>query len=155
MDARIDTGHSQESQFVTFRVAGESYGLEITRIREIRRWAPVTPLPHSPADVLGVMNLRGAVIPIFDLSVRFGFGPTRLHERNVVIVTAVEEQVTGLLVEAVSEILSIPVRDIQKTPGMKSEAARQSIMGVVAMGEDMIRLVDLGAVIDAGPDAVP
>ena len=72
--------HAQQSEFVSFTVAGQAFCLKITQIREIRRWAPVTILPHAPMDVLGVMNLRGAVIPIYDLSARFGLQQTEASE---------------------------------------------------------------------------
>ncbi len=137
-------------EFITFSAGGQNYCLEITQIREIRRWTPVTALPHTPADVLGVMNLRGAVIPIFDLSARFGLGATPANERNVVIVAAVEGATMGLLVESVSEILSVDKSAIQETPDIKSEATRNSILGMISVDETMVRVVNLGAVLDTG-----
>lgn len=135
-------------EFITFSAGGQSFCLEITQIREIRRWAPVTLLPHTPEDVLGVMNLRGAVIPIFDLSARFGLGKTQDNERNVVIVAATEGNTIGLLVESVSEILSVEKDAIQETPDVKSEFARDSILGVISVDEAMIRVVNLANVVD-------
>jgi purine-binding chemotaxis protein CheW len=137
-------------EFITFSAGGQSYCLEITQIREIRRWTPVTALPHTPDDVLGVMNLRGAVIPIFDLSARFGLGSTPANERNFVIVAAVEGATIGLLVESVSEILSVDKSAIQETPDIKSEATRNSILGMISVDETMVRVVNLDAVLDAG-----
>lgn len=137
-------------EFITFSAGGQSYCLEITQIREIRRWTPVTALPHTPRDVLGVMNLRGAVIPIFDLAARFGLGATPANERNVVIVAAVEGATIGLLVESVSEILSVDKSAIQETPDIKSEATRNSILGMISVDETMVRVVNLGAVLDTG-----
>lgn len=137
-------------EFITFSAGGQNFCLEITQIREIRRWTPVTALPHTPDDVLGVMNLRGAVIPIFDLSARFGLGATASNERNVVIVAAVEGTTIGLLVESVSEILSVEISAIQETPNIKSEATRNSILGMISVGETMVRVVNLEAVLDAG-----
>lgn len=134
-------------EFVTFSAGGQSYCLEITQIREIRRWTAVTALPHTPDDVLGVMNLRGAVIPIFDLAARFGLGKTPMGERNVVIVAATEGNTIGLLVESVSEILSVETSEIQQTPDIKSEATRHSIQGVISSGDAMIRVVNLFAVV--------
>ncbi|SMX46193.1 chemotaxis protein CheW [Maliponia aquimaris] len=145
-EALVDT----QFEFITFSAGGQSYCLEITQIREIRRWTPVTALPHTPDDVLGVMNLRGAVIPIFDLSARFGLGRTPANERNVVIVAAVEGATIGLLVESVSEILSVEKGAIQETPDIKSEATRNSILGMISVDDAMVRVVNLGAVIDSG-----
>ncbi|WP_058249317.1 chemotaxis protein CheW [Tropicibacter naphthalenivorans] len=143
-EARIDS----QFEFITFSAGGQDYCLEITQIREIRRWTPVTALPHTPTDVLGVMNLRGAVIPIFDLSARFNLGKTPANERNVVIVASVEGTTIGLLVESVSEILSVEKTAIQETPDIKSDATRHSILGMISVDEAMVRVVNLEAVLE-------
>lgn len=140
-------------EFITFSAGGQSYCLEITQIREIRRWTPVTALPHTPDDVLGVMNLRGAVIPIFDLAARFGLGPTPANERNVVIVAAVEGTTIGLLVESVSEILSVEKSAIQETPDIQSEATKHSILGMISVDESMVRVVNIDAVLESSVEA--
>lgn len=140
-------------EFITFSAGGQSFCLEITQIREIRRWTPVTALPHTPDDVLGVMNLRGAVIPIFDLAARFGLGPTPSNERNVVIVAAVDGTTFGLLVESVSEILAVDKAAIQVTPDIKSEVTRNSILGMISVGDGMVRVVNLDAVLSPGRGA--
>ncbi len=145
-EMRADT----QFEFITFSAGGKNYCLEITQIREIRRWTPVTALPHTPKDVLGVMNLRGAVIPIFDLAARFGLGSTPANERNVVIVAAMEGTTIGLLVESVSEILSVEKSAIQETPDIKSEATRHSILGMISVDDTMVRVVNLEAVLESG-----
>ena len=145
-EMRADT----QFEFITFSAGGQDYCLEITQIREIRRWTPVTALPHTPSDVLGVMNLRGAVIPIFDLSARFGLGMTPPNERNVVIVAAVGGTTIGLLVESVSEILSVEKTAIQETPDIKSDATKHSILGMISVDDSMVRVVNLEAVLDVG-----
>ncbi len=145
-----DTRADAMFEFITFSAGGQSFCLEITQIREIRRWTAVTALPHTPDDVLGVMNLRGAVIPIFDLAARFGLGKTPSNERNVVIVAAVAGTTIGLLVESVSEILSVEKSRIQETPDIKSDATRHSILGMISVGESMVRVVNLEAVLETG-----
>jgi len=135
------------AEFVTFFAGGQSFSIDITDVREIRRWSPVTPLPHAPAEVLGVMNLRGSVIPIYDLAARFGLPPTTESTRNVIVVAMHDSQVLGLLVEAVSEILSVARHQIQATPDERSDSARQSVTGVITVGEGMTRVIDLGAVV--------
>ncbi len=138
-----------EVEFVTFNTGGQSFSMDIRQVREIRRWSPVTPLPHAPAEVLGVMNLRGSVIPIFDLSVRFGLGPTPDNPRNVVVIAACDSQTVGLLVESVSEILSVAPDRIQETPDLRNDNSRQSIIGVIPVEDGMTRVIDLGAVIQS------
>ncbi len=142
----LDTNAS-EVEFVTFFTGGQSFSIDIRQVREIRRWSAVTPLPHAPAEVLGVMNLRGSVIPIFDLAVRFGLTKTPDHVRNVVVIAAHESQTVGLLVESVSEILSVERDRIQETPDLRSDNSRQSIIGVIPVDDGMTRIIDLGAVI--------
>ena len=141
-----DTSKSQV-EFVTFSAGEQSFSIEITQVREIRRWSPVTALPHVPQEVLGVMNLRGSVIPIYDLAARFGLGQTPENPRNVIVVAMHGGQTVGLLVEAVSEILSVPRDQIQETPDIRSEMARQSITGVIPIESGMTRVIDLGAVL--------
>lgn len=146
-----DTVSQSDAEFVTFQAGGQSFSLDITHVREIRRWTAVTPLPHAPKEVLGVMNLRGSVIPIYDLSARFGLGPTSESPRNVVVVAMIENQTVGLLVEAVSEILSVRRDAIQDTPDIRSETTKQSITGVIPIEEGMTRVIDLAAVIQNKP----
>ena len=142
-----DQNPASIAEFVTFFAGGQSFSIDITDVREIRRWSPVTPLPHAPAEVLGVMNLRGSVIPIYDLAARFGLPPTTESTRNVIVVAMHDSQVLGLLVEAVSEILSVARHQIQATPDERSDSARQSVTGVITVGEGMTRVIDLGAVV--------
>lgn len=149
----VDPGPAAIVEFVTFIAGGQSFSIDITDVREIRRWSPVTPLPHAPAEVLGVMNLRGSVIPIYDLATRFGLTPTAENARNVIVVAMHGTQVLGLLVEAVSEILSVPRSAIQETPDLRSGGARQSVTGVIPVGDGMTRVIDLGAVVQPRPKA--
>jgi purine-binding chemotaxis protein CheW len=138
-----------DAEFVTFFAGGQSFSLDIGHVREIRRWTAVTPLPHAPREVLGVMNLRGSVIPIYDLSARFGLGITQENPRNVVVVATIDNQTVGLLVEAVSEILSVDRTKIQDTPDIRSESTRASITGVIPLEDGMTRVIDLAAVIQS------
>lgn len=142
--------NGSQFEFITFATGGQSFCLEITQIREIRRWTAVTALPHTPDDVLGVMNLRGAVIPIFDLAAKFGLGHTTAHERNVVIVASVDGTTIGLLVESVSEILSVETSSIQETPDIRSDATSQSILGIISVNDSMIRVVNLESLLNSG-----
>ena len=142
-----DAENRSDAEFVTFFAGGQSFSLDITHVREIRRWSTVTPLPHTPKEVLGVMNLRGSVIPIYDLSARFGLGATVENPRNVVVVATIDSQTVGLLVEAVSEILSVSRSLIQEMPDVRSDPGRASITGIIRIEESMTRVIDLAAVI--------
>ena len=136
----------QPLEFVTLVAGAQSFCIEITQIREIRRWTPVTILPHSPSYVLGVINLRGAVIPILDLAEKLGFEKTDPTERHVIIIVSFENRIIGLLVESVSEILSVKQSDLRETPRLKEDDTTKSIRGVIAIENDMTRVIDLSAV---------
>ena len=137
----------ETEEFVTFSAGDQIFCIKITQIREIRRWAPVTALPHTPSDVLGVMNLRGSVIPIIDLSARFGLGPTEPKERNVVIIAIQGDSRVGMLVQSVSEILSVSKSDIQDTSEVKTSSSAAYITGIVPYSNNMIRVIDLKTVL--------
>ncbi|MCQ8184565.1 chemotaxis protein CheW [Parvularcula maris] len=138
------TEHTQfMTEVIAFKVHNDEYCVDIMSVREIRGWTPATRLPHAPSYVRGVINLRGAVLPIIDLGARLGFELTEPSERNVIIVAQVEGQLFGLLVDAVSDIMSIGSDDLQPTPNIGSDQARTFIKNVVAREEQMIRFVDL------------
>ncbi|MEM9838442.1 MAG: chemotaxis protein CheW [Pseudomonadota bacterium] len=131
------------TEVIAFRVHEDEYCVDIMSVREIRGWTPATRLPHAPSYVRGVINLRGAVLPIIDLANRLGFAMTEPSERNVIIVAQMEGQLFGLLVDAVSDIMTIAADDLQPTPNVGSEQARTFIKSVVAREEQMIRFIDL------------
>src|SRR3954470_11270747 len=105
-------------ELITFRVADQEYGVDITDVREIRGWTPATPLPRTPPYVRGVINLRGAVLPIVDMAARMGFAASEPSVRHVIIVVWIEGQLVGLLVDAVCDILPVAEADLQSTPDM-------------------------------------
>lgn len=105
-------------------------------------------LPHSPDFVLGVVNLRGAVIPIIDLAGKLGFPPLEPTKRNVIIITNFGDQVIGLLVESVSEILTVKLSEVKEAPRVKEDASNSAIRGVISIDEDMIRVIDLEALMN-------
>ena len=94
-------------EIIAFRLHDQEFCVKTTTIREIRGWAPSTPIPHAPADVIGVMNLRGSVIPIIDLAYKLGMKSTVANERSAIVVAEVHNMVIGMLVDRVSDILTI------------------------------------------------
>jgi purine-binding chemotaxis protein CheW len=142
-----DTTKSQQLEFVTLVAGGQNFCIEITQIREIRRWSPVTILPHSPSHVLGVINLRGAVIPIIDLASKLGFADIQPTERHVIIITAIKERIVGLLVESVSEILGVNSDMVRETPRGPEDATTRAILGIISVGDDMTKIINLSALL--------
>lgn len=119
---RTETGEAgaYEEQYVTFTVGAEEYGVNILAVREIRGWTQESRLPNLPEFVRGVINLRGVIIPIFDLRARFGGGVTQVTPRHVVIVIQVGERTRGILVDAISDILAIDRASIKPPPDMET-----------------------------------
>ena len=134
-------------ELVAFHVAEQDYCVDIMQVREIRGWKAATSLPHAPDYVRGVINLRGSVVPIVDLAARLGLGPIAASDRNVVIITLVNDQVVGLLVEAVFDIFTIDATAIQPTPDVASDRVKGFISGIITQDERMLRLVELERVL--------
>ncbi|WP_102959962.1 chemotaxis protein CheW [Mangrovicella endophytica] len=128
-------------ELIAFRIGEQEFCVDIISVREIRGFAAATPLPHSPDYVRGVINLRGTVLPIVDLAARLGFGATIPTARSVIIVVRVNQQLVGLLVDAVSDILTVTDDLLQPTPELASELARAFVRGVMAVEGRMISLI--------------
>lgn len=130
-------------EFVSLTAGGQGFCIPITQIREIRRWTQVTALPQADAAVLGVMNLRGAVIPIIDLAARLGIGASSNGQRSVIVVVTVGTRVMGLLVESVSEILTAASESIRPNPMTRKDSVANSIVGLLSFEDTMLRVLDL------------
>lgn len=147
MVAREDTSKADNRELVSFRVGGQSFCVDIMSVREIRGWTPATVLPHAPSYVLGVINLRGSVVPIVDLATRLGLPPPDPDARHVIVICSVESQTVGFLVDAVSDILGVSPSAIQPTPEVTSSSSRNFIEGVIAIEQQMLRIIDLHQVL--------
>lgn len=139
-EAATEGGNSL--QFLTFTVGDEEYGVDIMKVREIKAWTETTRLPNSPKFMRGVLNLRGAIIPIFDLRCRFGMGLTDANEKNVVIILAIQERTTGILVDTVSDILTTVASEIKPAPKMET-IDNDFLGGLIALEDRMVTLLDV------------
>jgi purine-binding chemotaxis protein CheW len=136
-------------ELIAFAVGEQEFCIDVMSVREIRGWTPATALPHSQAFVRGVINLRGAVLPIMDLAVRLGFPPAETMGRHVIIVVQIGSQVVGLLVDAVSDILTVSDAEILPTPDVASDMAKRFVCGLLAMDGHMISILSLENVLPA------
>lgn len=136
-------------ELMAFRIGAQEFCVDIMAVREIRGFTPATPLPQSPGYVRGVINLRGAVLPIIDLAARLGFGTSETSARHVIMVVQVGHQAIGLLVDAVSDILTVSGDAVQPTPDVASEMAKSFVRGVLAIDGRMISLITLDNVLPA------
>lgn len=130
-------------EMVAFKTAGQDFCIDIMSVREIRGWVPATVLPHSPEYVLGVINLRGAVVPIIDLSVRLGMGHIESNDRNVIIIVNLGGQTFGLLVEAVSDILGVDTASVQSVPDIAESSTAAFVRGIVIGDKASTRVLDV------------
>lgn len=134
-------------QFISFTIGDEEYGADIMAIREIKGWTASTELPNMPAYMRGVINLRGAIVPILDLKARFGRGRSEPTARNVIIVVAIRGRMAGLLVDAVADILSVAETDIQPVPEIEA-AHERFLAGLITVDGRMVALLDLNTIFD-------
>lgn len=138
-------------ELISFRIDEQEFCLDIMAVREIRGWTAATPLPHSPSYVRGVINLRGAVLPILDLKARLGLGLVEPSARSVIIVVHIGDRLVGLLVDAVSEILAAEGSTVQPTPNVGCETVNRFIRGIIASEGRMISWIALDDIL---PDQV-
>ena len=129
---------SERRELISFCIGEQEYCVDIMSVREIRGWTPATPLPQTPAYLRGVINLRGAVLPIMDLAARLGLPAIEPSARSVIIVVKVGERMIGLLVDAVSDILSITDDLIQPTPDVACDKVKSFVKGLISMEGRMI-----------------
>ncbi len=130
-------------QFIAFKIGKEEYGVDIMAVREIKGWIPATRLPNAPHYVRGVINLRGLMVPIFDLRARFGGGETEITRTHVVIIVKVGERVFGVLVDAVSDILTVTHDQIKPAPEMDRTVDSGYLRGLVTINDRMVALLVL------------
>lgn len=139
-------------ELLSFRVGENEYSVDIMAVREIRGWTRATSLPHSPDYVRGVINLRGAVLPVIDLALRLGLVVEDPSERNVIIVVDIDGRTIGLRVDAVSDILSFPKDELQDPPEMTADRGQAFVRSLTIVDGRMIRILDLGAVVPGAKD---
>ena len=142
-DASAVTAAGVPRQFISFRIGAEEYAIDIMAVREIKGWINTTTLPNQPKFILGVLNLRGTIVPIFDLRCRFGMGLTDATRSHVVIIVSVGDRIIGLLVDAVSDILTVNSNDIRPVPEMDRTVAAEFLSGIITVNDSMVVMLSL------------
>lgn len=136
-------GLENHRQFITFTLDSQEYGIDIMVVREIKGWSSTTSIPNAPQHVRGVMNLRGVIVPIFDLRARFGMGLTDPSKMHVIVIVSLHSKTIGLLVDAVSDIISIAPDAVRPVPEMGLKSDDKCLDGLVSIQERMVTLVSL------------
>ena len=134
-------------ELIAFRIGEQEFCVDIMSVREIRGWTPATPLPRAPGYMKGVINLRGAVLPIIDLGARFGLTTSEPTARHVIMVAHVGGRMVGLLVDAVSDIIQLTDEAVQPTPDIASEHVQTFVKGLFALEGRMISLIELDRIV--------
>lgn len=131
------------SQYTSFRIGNEEYAIDIMSVREIKGWTETTVLPNQPKFVLGVLNLRGTIVPIFDLRCRFGMGLTTATPSHVIIIANVCDRTVGLLVDAVSDILTVTPEQIRAVPEIDHGTTAEFMSGIINVNDMMVVILSL------------
>jgi purine-binding chemotaxis protein CheW len=137
--AQAETG----SQFLSFILGSEEYGIEILRVQEIRGYSAITPIPNTPPHIRGLINLRGTVAPVADLRAKFGMPAVEYNRFTVIILVAVSGKTVGLIVDAVSDVLNLAEDRIQPPPDLGSQVDVRFLRGVVAFDDRLVGVLDL------------
>jgi purine-binding chemotaxis protein CheW len=148
------TGNNGQSlEIIAFKLHEQQFCVRTTTIREIRGWGPAMPVPQSPKEVMGVMNLRGSVIPVINLATKLGMAAAEPTERSAVVVAEVHDLAIGLLVDSVSDILTVSTDHLQPVPEMGNLSSIAFSDGIIVMPSGMICFLNIEQMFEASvPD---
>lgn len=162
-DENVATPTAVARQFIAFALGDREFGVDIMAVREIRGWSGTTPIPNSSPAVLGVVNLRGTIVPVIDLRVCFGIERTDLTRTNVVFIVRIGDRTFGLVVDAVSDILSVKETDIQPIREIEETSQESAVSQIIVLEGRLVGVIDLAKLIgqfllpaaSRKPDALP
>lgn len=130
-------------EYLTFRLGKEEYGIDILKVQEIRGYEPPTRIAHSPEFIKGVVNLRGTIVPIVDMRIRFNCESANYDAFTVVIILSLRDRVVGIVVDSVSDVMEIAPENIQAAPDIESSIDSGCIFGLGSVNERMLILLDI------------
>lgn len=146
-EQQVKKTQATSAQFLSFTLGREEYGVDILRVQEIRSWEPVSRIPNVPSYEKGVVNLRGAIVPIIDLRERFGLGHSQYTPLTVVVVLQAKigdkTRVMGVVVDAVSDVIDVDRKKIQSSPNFGAKVSTEFINGLVSVNQRMVMLLDV------------
>ena len=130
-------------QWVTFRLENESYGINVMQVQEVLRYTEIAPVPGAPPYVLGIINLRGNVVTVIDTRSRFALANAETTDQTRIVIIEAENQVVGILVDAVAEVVYLRQSEIETTPNVGNDESAKFIQGVCHKNDELLILVDL------------
>ncbi len=154
----MDTQTQEAQQYLTFRIGEEAYGVTITRVREIIPYEPLTRVPTTPAWIRGVLSLRGGVVPVVDLAVKFGLEERPITQSTCVVIVELaiddREALMGLLADSVDEVIDLMPVQIEAAPALPTRVSIEAIQGLGRVGSKLVMLLDVEQALGAkGPPA--
>lgn len=136
-------------QWVTFRLDNETYGVNVMQVQEVLRMTEIAPVPGAPDYVLGIINLRGNVVTVIDTRKRFGLELREVDDATRIVITEIEQQVIGMLVDAVAEVVDVRMSEIETAPNVGNDESSRFIQGVSSREGELLILVDLNKLLSA------
>lgn len=130
-------------QLVTFRLKDETYGIDVMQVQEVLRVSEIAPVPGAPSFVLGIINLRGNVVTVIDTRTRFGLPPAERDDASRIVIIESDQQVVGMLVDSVAEVVELRQSQIDAAPSIGSEESSRYIQGLASLDDDLLIVVDL------------
>jgi purine-binding chemotaxis protein CheW len=137
------TANGEGRELLTFTLGSEEYGIDILKVQEIRGYDTVTTIANAPEFIKGVINLRGIIVPIVDMRIKFKLGSVTYNETTVVIILNIANRVVGMVVDGVSDVTTLKNEEIKPAPEFGSSLDTQYLLGLGTVGERMIILVDI------------
>ena len=139
----VDKIQQPVREYLTFRLDQEEYGVEILKVQEIRGYEAPTRIANAPSFIKGVINLRGTIVPIVDMRVRFHCPQIEYNQFTVVIILNLKDRVVGIVVDSVSDVMALPLDEISAAPDIESAIDTSAIVGLGTVGERMLILLDI------------
>jgi len=143
MSEAMDKHNRHVNQWVTFRLSDETYGVNVMQVQEVLRITEIAPVPGAPDFVVGIINLRGNVVTVIDTRKRFGLYPKELDDASRIVIIEADNQVIGILVDSVAEVVELRGNEIEAAPTVGSEESSRYIQGVTSRNGELLILVDL------------
>lgn len=138
-----ETASSSAREYLTFRLDQEEYGIDILKVQEIRGYEPPTRIAHAPEFIKGVVNLRGTIIPIVDMRLKFNCSQAEYNSFTVVIILNLRNRVVGIVVDSVSDVMELAADNVKAAPDIESVIDNDCILGLGSVGERMLILLDI------------
>lgn len=139
----IKAGDDSVLQWVTFRLGNETYGLNVMQVREVLRYSEISPVPGAPSYVIGIINLRGNVVTVIDTRERFGLKTTELTDDSRIVILESDNQVVGILVDSVAEVVYLKASEIETAPNVGNDESSRYIQGVCHKNDELLILIEI------------